>query len=103
MIQGLLFHHIDNDYRLFCFESPSEAFHNKPFTIIGASVENNLVMIGPEAQYDFPVANIGSSVLNEFVFDDPPRGDVLFMLTTDSGIPASIDSVDHLSNLVVEN
>ena len=104
MIQGLLFDNTLNTYRLFTFESPCEAFRTKTFTIIGASIENNLVMIGEDSHdKNLPMTNIDAHVLNEFVYDDPPRGDVLFMLTNDNGLPISIESVDHLNKLSQKN
>jgi hypothetical protein len=104
MIQGLIFDSIAEQYNLFSFEVPSEAFATKTFTIIGASIENNLVMIGQDSQNDhsLPIANIDSSILSQFVYDDPPRGDVLFMLTNDKGIPMSIESVHHLETIRTE-
>ncbi len=101
MIQGLIFDHVTRAFRLFSFESPCEAFASKAFTIIGASIEHNLVMIGEDSQDDpeLPIANIDSHILTAFVYDDPPRGDVLFMLTNDKGIPLSIESVHHLETV----
>ncbi len=101
MIQGLIFDHLTQTFRLFSFESPCEAFASKTFTIVGASIEHNLVMIGEDSQNDpeLPIANIDSQILTAFVYDDPPRGDVLFMLTNDKGIPLSIESVHHLETV----
>jgi hypothetical protein len=104
MIQGLLFDHLAQTFRLFSFESPCEAFASKTFTIVGASIEHNLVMIGEDSQDDPEpsIANIDSHILTAFVYDDPPRGDVLFMLTNDKGIPLSIESVHHLETVRAE-
>lgn len=101
MIQGLIFDHFTQTVRLISFESPCEAFASKTFTIVGASIEHNLVMIGEDLQEDpeVPIANIDPSILTAFVYDDPPRGDVLFMLTNDKGIPMSIESVHHLETV----
>ena len=101
MIQGLLFDHLTQTFRLFSFESPCEAFASKTFTIVGASIEHNLVMIAEDSQddHEISIANIDPQLLVAFVYDDPPRGDVLFMLTNNKGIPLSIESVHHLETV----
>ena len=99
MIQGLLYNHILETYSTVTFDSPTEVFDNQPFTIIGASIENNLVILGLECRDHLPIANIKTEIMNQFVFDDPPRGNVLFLLTDDNGIPVSIDSITHLEGI----
>jgi len=91
MITGVLFNHINESFETVEFESPSDVFHTNKFTIIGACVEKNLVMIGLENAFEFPVSNIDSELLSQFVFDEHPCGDLLFIKTNDEGIPIYID------------
>lgn len=83
-----------SQYELFDFASPSEAFRGNHFTIVGASIENNLVMVSVENFDSEPLSTIDSNILSHFVYDVPPRGDLLFILTDENGVPTSFDSIE---------
>jgi hypothetical protein len=95
-VTGVFFDRRNSQYELFDFTSPSEAFRGEQFTILGASVENNLVMVGVEYWENEPLSGLQPNILSQFVYDDPPRGDLLFILTNESGVPISFDNVEIL-------
>lgn len=91
MIQGLFYNHLSESYTKVEFDSPADIFRTNTFTIIGACIEKNLIMVGLENAFNFPVSNIDSDILSQFIFDEHPRGDVLFIETDEKGIPISLN------------